>query len=331
MSVVLAFALASGRALAVEQCNGTDDDGDGLVDEPPVVLAPDGDGDGWGSARDAELAEACPDQPLPAQLADLADCDDHDAEVNPGAREQCNAVDDDCDGQIDEVRCGRLRVADGERALLLRLDRQTWLDARDRCSEHGWHLATLEDRDQQALVLELSAPFDAWIGLDDREIEGEYVWLDGSALDPQLAAWREPPDDGAGLRSEDCVELDRDAWAWNDDVCSDRQASLCERECVPTPWYADPDGDGLGSGPPTVACAPPAGWAANALGDALPVDTDTGAGDGDNGDGGRAHRPDRLASGSCGCAQPGSGRAAWIGAVCAILARRRSAGASRAR
>lgn len=30
------------------------------------------------------------------------DCDDRDDDTHPGAREQCNGVDDDCDGQIDE-------------------------------------------------------------------------------------------------------------------------------------------------------------------------------------------------------------------------------------
>jgi hypothetical protein len=42
---------------------------------------PDGDGDGFDSCHD---------------------CDDHDAAVHPGAAEQCNALDDDCDGLIDE-------------------------------------------------------------------------------------------------------------------------------------------------------------------------------------------------------------------------------------
>jgi hypothetical protein len=34
------------------------------------------------------------------------DCDDHDAAVHPGAAEVCNALDDDCDGRIDEDDAG---------------------------------------------------------------------------------------------------------------------------------------------------------------------------------------------------------------------------------
>lgn len=50
----------------------------------------DADGDGW-------LAEAC----LPVG-SDVADCDDADPDVHPGAAELCNDVDDDCDLRFDE-------------------------------------------------------------------------------------------------------------------------------------------------------------------------------------------------------------------------------------
>ncbi len=59
--------------------NGIDNDCDGLIDE-----AYDGDGDGYGI------------------LLSPRDCDDANADVNPGAIEIANGIDDNCDGEIDE-------------------------------------------------------------------------------------------------------------------------------------------------------------------------------------------------------------------------------------
>ena len=84
---------------AEESCNEVDDDCDGDIDEEvETTWYQDADGDGFGNA--AAGVEACeqPDQ----MVADDSDCDDLDAAVFPGADELCNAVDDDCDGDIDE-------------------------------------------------------------------------------------------------------------------------------------------------------------------------------------------------------------------------------------
>ncbi|MBN2494321.1 MAG: hypothetical protein JXR96_07020 [Deltaproteobacteria bacterium] len=60
-----------------EECNGLDDDCDGLTDEDF-----DRDDDGWSQCG--------------------GDCDDSDAEVRPGAEELCDGIDNDCDGDTDE-------------------------------------------------------------------------------------------------------------------------------------------------------------------------------------------------------------------------------------
>ncbi|MFT4624490.1 MAG: hypothetical protein ACI8PZ_003149 [Myxococcota bacterium] len=95
---------SSAETLAVEVCNGVDDDGDGLVDEadPDVVdLVPffaDTDADGFGDPTAQELACAAP----PATVADNTDCDDTRADVHPGAPRACDDhPDTDCDGTPD--------------------------------------------------------------------------------------------------------------------------------------------------------------------------------------------------------------------------------------
>jgi hypothetical protein len=79
---------------APEQCNDEDDDCDGFADEG---LSPDLDGDGYFGVGACTLAGD--------------DCHDLVGSVHPGALEQCNGLDDDCDGDIDE---GLFIDADGD-------------------------------------------------------------------------------------------------------------------------------------------------------------------------------------------------------------------------
>ena len=86
---------------AIETCNDTDDDCDGVTDPNTSSGAPlwydDADGDGFGDA--AAPSSAC-DAPV-GTVADATDCNDTDADIAPGADEYCNAIDDDCDGVMD--------------------------------------------------------------------------------------------------------------------------------------------------------------------------------------------------------------------------------------
>jgi len=89
--------------IAVEVCNETDDDCDGLTDDDDTVSDPtdwyaDGDEDGFG---DPDISVSACDAPA-GTVEDDTDCDDTDAAVNPDAVEVCNDTDDDCDGLTDD-------------------------------------------------------------------------------------------------------------------------------------------------------------------------------------------------------------------------------------
>ena len=84
---------------APERCNDIDDDCDRDIDEDVAeILYEDADGDGFGTATGASET-GCPGEEGWSASSD--DCRDDDPSVNPEAQERCNAVDDDCDGTVD--------------------------------------------------------------------------------------------------------------------------------------------------------------------------------------------------------------------------------------
>jgi hypothetical protein len=86
---------------ADEYCDGVDSDCDGSTDDGDEVDVAtwyaDADLDGYG---DATTTTAACEEPS-GYTDDSADCDDADADINPGASEACNGLDDDCDGTVD--------------------------------------------------------------------------------------------------------------------------------------------------------------------------------------------------------------------------------------
>ncbi len=84
-----------------EVCDGVDNDCDGTVDVGAAdadTFYADDDGDGWGDPDDTTAACDAPDD----TVDNSGDCDDANNTINPDADEECDGVDNNCDGEIDE-------------------------------------------------------------------------------------------------------------------------------------------------------------------------------------------------------------------------------------
>ena len=84
-----------------EVCNSVDDNCNGSTDEglPTSSYYRDADMDGFGSST-ATAVVSC--GPVAGHVTDRTDCNDNNAAIRPGATEVCNALDDNCNGTVDE-------------------------------------------------------------------------------------------------------------------------------------------------------------------------------------------------------------------------------------
>lgn len=68
---------------------------------------------------------------------------------------------------------------------------------------------------------------DTWIGGNDFEIEGEFRWSNGSPISGYTNWYRHNPDN---LGFEHCVHFFKFFFQWNDNNCSKKFQSICEKE-----------------------------------------------------------------------------------------------------
>ena len=100
--------------------------------------------------------------------------------------------------------------------------RLSWTEAQQRCRQYGAHLISIHSMDELKFVIQQAKKAGfihfMWIGLNDRNLEGGYVWADGTPV--QFTNWQngEPNDD---FGQEDCIAVDlSDATkGWGDQSC----------------------------------------------------------------------------------------------------------------
>uniref|UniRef100_A0A669EZ09 C-type lectin domain-containing protein n=1 Tax=Oreochromis niloticus TaxID=8128 RepID=A0A669EZ09_ORENI len=102
----------------------------------------------------------------------------------------------------------------------------SWDVARKNCRDRGADLMVIDTPEEQ-MILSVIITEDAWIGLNDKEKEGTWKWVDGTPL--TLRYWAgDQPDNGGGL--EDCAHIiNNNKKSWNDLPCSTSLKWICEK------------------------------------------------------------------------------------------------------
>ncbi len=207
------------------------------------------------------------------------DCDDTDASVHPGATEECNGVDDDCNDQIDEGVETRFHAdADGD----------TYGDASafvSACSAPEGYVEDDTDCDDADADIHPDAP-ERCDGVDqdcDGEIDEDVltVWFadaDGDGFGDAAAPLDScDPTGGYVADATDCDDTDDASHPGAAEVCdeADNDCDGDTDEGVTDTYWADVDGDGFGDASVTVeACSQPSGFATTP-GDCDDTDFDT--------------------------------------------------------
>jgi len=195
------------------------------------------------------------------------DCDDSDSTISPAADERCDALDDDCDGAVDEGACSCDTETWGDHVYQLCESSKSWTNASTACSDEGYHLVTIDDASEESFVVEHAVGLlsgATWIGLNDRSTEGSFVWEDGATVGYTNWGLLQPDDGLALLPSEDCAAISIPVvgllTSWSDEECGSSFDYLCEASCEGVTAYEDADGDGVGGDLSHTGCALPDGY-----------------------------------------------------------------------
>ncbi|XP_008853730.1 C-type lectin domain family 17, member A [Nannospalax galili] len=104
---------------------------------------------------------------------------------------------------------------------------KSWDEARKFCQESYSHLVIINSFAEHSFVAKAhGSPRVYWLGLSDKNQEGDWRWLDGSPV--TLSFW--DPHEPNNSNNEDCASMNRGG-TWNDLSCSKTTYWICERQC----------------------------------------------------------------------------------------------------
>jgi hypothetical protein len=110
-------------------------------------------------------------------------------------------------------------------------------DARDACFARRTHLVTLTDITENADVNGAIVPTAAtWMGLEDRTVEGTFVWISGEPFGAFTNWSAGNPDNGGVTPPANCGAVSTTGM-WDDTSCTATLGYVCEQ----SPWRVRPE------------------------------------------------------------------------------------------
>ncbi|XP_069505663.1 hepatic lectin-like [Ambystoma mexicanum] len=129
-------------------------------------------------------------------------------------------------------------VLNNSRCYLFSIEYASWENSQTSCRGQQSDLVIISDRMEQDFITTKTRVFDIhWIGLTDKEQQGQWKWVNGSTLQ-QGGFWKCSQPDNSGS-SEHCATVGTghcDALPflnnWNDDTCAKAHKYICEKEAM---------------------------------------------------------------------------------------------------
>lgn len=220
-----------------------DNDGDDLIDEvPPCQVGPvDEDGDGFAAPPEGEECD---------EDDDVCDCDDLKSWVHPDAIEVCDAIDNNCNGEVDEScgcqedeDCAEDRVCLND-SCILGCRRDSQCESNQECVEGQCQAVeqpacegNLECADDHACTEDFCDPQEGCehVAHDDRCPDGFECDRSNGCVSigpiPECEVDDDCPSDGVACTFEDCRDNEC-ASVPRDDRCGDNEVCDSVRGCV---------------------------------------------------------------------------------------------------
>jgi hypothetical protein len=147
----------------------------------------------------------------------------------PQPLEECNGVDDDDDGLVDEwspinEQCDDCKLFQRSGSAYWLCDGGRWTDLQPLCASFGANLASIQDADENLFLVLMGDTSTNWIGLNDIGNEGVFTWVDGAPV--EYTNWVDAMEPVDNLDAN-CVGIDSQG-EWHDLNCTNYRAGICE-------------------------------------------------------------------------------------------------------